>query len=441
MNARVSLFACLLALAGLLAVSCQTAPKTAAPPKPKEVEISATAQADDAKLAAAAQEVVPPALPADHWLAGTSDVPDMVPATLAADAPRVLLREHGPAYLEQIGNDRVLHLEGTHYDMGFQHGTLMKDEIVQAAARIMAIGNISWKGNFTESLDEAWNRTSAHIPGKYKEELKGMADATGLPLADVQRFTIFPELFHCSGFALWGKATADGELLHGRVLDYMRSAGLDKWALVIIQKPQGANAFVNVAYSGLVGSVTGMNDQQVGVGEMGGGGAGKWDGMPMTFLVRECLESGNTLDDVMRIMRDTPRTCEYYYVISDAKADNGRGKGYGVAAFPESVKFIGPNEFDERLPHPYEDAVLLSAGDRYECLAARAGKMYGKFTPQTALDLMARGVSMTSNMHNALYKPKTMEIWVANSTVRHPACNLPYRHYDIRALMAEKPGK
>jgi hypothetical protein len=441
MKTRLFLFPGLMALICLLAASCQTAPKAAAPAKPKEVEISATAQADDAKLAAAAQEVVPPALPADHWLAGTSDVPDMVPATIAPDAPRVLLREHGPAYLEQIGNDRVLHLEGSYYDMGFQHGTLMKDEIVQAAARIMAIGNISWKGNFAESLDEAWNRTSPHLPEKYKEELKGMADATGLPLADVQRFTIFPELFHCSGFALWGKATADGELLHGRVLDYMRSAGLDQWALVIIQKPQGANAFVNVAYSGLVGSVTGMNDQQVGVGEMGGGGAGKWDGMPMTFLVRECLESGNTLDDVMRIMRDTPRTCEYYYVISDAKADNGRGKGYGVAAFPESVKFIGPNEFDERLPHPYEDAVLLSAGDRYECLAARAGKMYGKFTPQTALDLMARGVSMTSNMHNALYKPKTMEIWVANSTVRQPACNLPYRHYDIRALMASKPGK
>lgn len=441
MKTRLFLPCCLTAAACLLAVSCQTAPKPADPVKPKEVEISATAQADNAKLAAAPQEAAPPALPADHWLAGTSDVPDMVPATIAPDAPRVLLREHGPAYLEQIGTERVLHLEGSHYDMGFQHGALMKDEIVQAAARIMAIGNISWKGNFAESLDEAWNRTSAHLPEKYKEELRGMADATGLPLADVQRFTIFPELFHCSGFALWGKATADGELLHGRVLDYMRSAGLDKWALVIIQKPQGANAFVNVAYSGLVGSVTGMNDQQIGVGEMGGGGAGKWDGMPMTFLVRECLESGNTLDDVMRIMRDTPRTCEYYYVISDAKADNGRGKGYGVAAFPGEIKFIGPNEFDERLPHPYEDAVLLSAGGRYECLAARAGKMYGKFTPQTALDLMARGVSMTSNMHNALYKPKTMEIWVANSTVRHPACNLPYRHYDIRALMASKPGK
>jgi hypothetical protein len=380
-----------------------------------------------------------PGTPADHWLSGTSGVKDMVPATVAAKAPRKLLREFGPAYLEQIGGERVLHLKGAHYDMGFQHGTLMKEEIEAAAMVLRVVGEVEWKGDFKASLRQAWNRAEKFIPEKFKQEIKGMADATGLSSEDVQDFTIFPELFHCSGFALWGKATADGELLHGRVLDYMREAGLDKWQLVIIQEPKDANAFVNVAYSGMLGSVTGMNDKQVGIGEMGGGGAEKWDGMPMSFLVRECLESGSTLDDVKRIMTDTPRTCEYYYVISDAKAEKGRGMAFGVAAVPEGVQFIAPNQFHDRLPRPVEDAVLLSAGDRYNCLADRTQKLYGKFTPQTALDLMARGVSMESNMHNALFKPKTMEMWVANSTVQAPACNLPYRHYDVRKLMAERP--
>ncbi|MBW7863332.1 MAG: peptidase C45 [Candidatus Hydrogenedens sp.] len=425
--------------------ACQTAGKAPdaakAPADGGSFNVSATATADDAKLADKPKEEAPAPLPADHWLAGTSDAPDMVPATIAAPAPRVLLREHGPAYLEQIGDERVLHLKGTHYDMGFQHGALMKDEIMEASAKILAVGNLSWKGNFQASLDEAWNRTSPFLPEKYKEEIRGMADATGLSVQQVQNFTIFPELFHCSGFALWGTATADGELLHGRVLDYMRSAGLDKYSLIIIQEPEGANAFVNVAYSGMIGSVTGMNDRQIGVGEMGGGGAEKWDGMPMTFLIRECLESGSVLDDVVRIMRDTARTCQYYYVISDAKAENGRGMAYGVAAETDGIQFIGPNEFHPQLPLPVEDAVLLSAGDRYRVLAERAKKMHGQFTPQLALDLMARGVSMTSNMHNALFKPKTMELWVANSTVRQPACNRAYRHYDIRALMASKPGK
>ncbi|MCK5861290.1 MAG: hypothetical protein KAH38_02320, partial [Candidatus Hydrogenedentes bacterium] len=414
--------------------ACQTATTA-----PESFNVSTSAQQDDAALQTGEPEITAPVLPADHWLAGTSDAEDMVPASIAAPASRKLLARYNNAYLEQIGEDRVLHLKGSHYEMGYQHGTLMKEEIIQASRRLRAIGGISWKGNFEASLQEAWDRSSPFIPEKYKQEIQGVTDATGLPLQEVRDFSIFPELFHCSGFALWGKSTADGELLHGRVLDYMRSAGLDQWALIIIQEPTEGNAFVSVAYSGMLGSVTGMNNQQIGIGEMGGHGSEKWDGMPMTFLIRECLESANTLDDVVRIMTDAPRTCQYYYVISDAKADNGRGSAYGVAAEIDSIKFIAHKESYPQLPRPLEDAVTLSAGNRYQCLVDRVEKQYGKFTPQLALDLMARGVSMTSNMHNVLFKPRTFELWAANSTVRKPACNRDYRHYDVSELMREEP--
>jgi len=365
----------------------------------------------------------------------------MLPAVIAPPAPRKLLREFGPAYLEQIGETRVLHLKGSHHDMGVQHGTLMKDEILVGAKLIQTVGAVTWEKNFKQSSREAWNRTSPFIPQKYKDEIAGMAEATGLTLEEVQDFTIFPELFHCSGFALWGKATADGSLLHGRVLDYMREVGMDRWAMVIIQEPDNANAFVNVGYSGTIGSVTGMNVKHVGIGEMGGSGAEKWDGMPMTLLVRECLEVCNSVDEVQKLMTDTPRTCEYYYVISDSKAEGGRGYALGVAAWPNKIQFIKPGESHELLPRPHEDAVTLSAGGRYLCLSGRVEKMYGKFTPQIALDLMARGVAMESNMHDALFKPETLELWVANSTIQAPACNLPYTHYDLNEIMREKPAK
>lgn len=410
----------------------------AAQPQPAAPEVvSETAAKSEAKLEAA--ETLR-ALPPDHWLVGTSDASDMLPAVIAPDAPRKLLAEHGPAYLEQIGATRVLHLKGSYHDMGVQHGTLMKDEIIAGAKMIAAIGKIEWKENYNLSIRDAWNRTSPFIPEGIKEEIKGMAEATGMTEEEVQDFTIFPELFHCSGFAMWGKTTADGSLLHGRVLDYMRDAGLDKYAVVIVQEPEGANAFVNVGYSGTIGSVTGMNAKHVAIGEMGGGGEGQWDGMPMTILLRHCLEKADTLDDVRRIMSETPRTCEYYYCVSDSKANDGKGGAFGVAAVPENIAFIGPNEAHPRLPRPVEDAVLISGSGRYDCLVDRVQKMYGKFTPQLALDLMARGVAMKSNMHDALFKPATLELWVANSTVEQPACNLPYTHYDLNKLMNEKPG-
>jgi len=413
-------------------------PVPAAPPAQTNVNTSETAARSETALSNQAAQATR-TLPAGHWLEGTSQESDMLDAVVSPSAPRKLLAENGPAYLEQIGQARVLHLKGTHYEMGKQHGTLLKDDIVAGAKLITNIGSLAWDKDYKTSIREAWNRTSPFIPEKYKEEIKGMAEATGLTEEEVQDFTIFPELFHCSGFAVWGKATADGALLHGRVLDYMRDAGLDKWALVIIQEPDGGNAFVNVGYSGTIGSVTGMNMQHVGIGEMGGRGEGQWDGMPMSLLVRECLESASTLEDAQRIMSESKRTCEYYYVISDSKANNGRGDAVGVAATPESIQFIHANEFNERLPRPVEDAVLLSADERYNCLADRVQKMYGKITPQVGLDIMARGVAMKSNMHDALFKPATLEMWVANSTIASPACNMPYVYFNLQELKDQRP--
>jgi len=405
--------------------------------------ISATAVRSETLAGSTSPNAAKRTLPEDHWLRGTTSdkraEEEMLPALIASDAPRKKIAEYGPAYLEQIGDTRVIHLRGSYYDMGYQHGKLLKDEIQIGSRLIRTIGMLAWNKSFKQSSREAWQRTSPFIPQKYKDEIKGMSDATGLPLDIVEDFTIFPELFHCSGFAVWGKATADGALLHGRVLDYMREVGLDRWALIIVQEPDNANAFVNVGYSGMIGSVTGMNDKHVAIGEMGGRGGEKWDGMPMTLLVRECLETCGTLEEVRQLMTGSPRTCQYYYVVSDSKADNGRGSAYGVSANPEEAQFIGPNQYNELLPRPVEDAVLLSAGGRYDCLVNRVEKMYGKIDTQTGLDIMARGVAMSSNMHDALFKPATLEMWVCNSTIEDPACNRPYVHYDLGALINERP--
>jgi hypothetical protein len=53
--------------------------------------------------------------------------------------------------------------------------------------------------------------------------------------------------------------------------------------------------------------------------------------------------------------------------------------------------------------------------------------------------MMARGVAMKSNMHDALFKPATQELWVANSTIAAPACNLPYTHLSLKDIMGQRP--
>jgi len=275
----------------------------------------------------------------------------------------------------------------------------------------------------------------AKAPAANKKAEK-KADAPKRPAhAEGRLANFFPELFHCSGFSIFGKATVGGRMYHGRVLDYMRGIGLEQNAVVMVYRPDGGrNAWVNVGYAGFVGSVTAMNEKGISIGEMGGRGYGNWDGKPMAQLVREVMEKANTLDEAVAIMRTGPRTCEYYYVISDGKTKDA----VGVAATPDTFEVIKPGQSHPRLPHGVPDAVLLSAGDRYEELARRVQAGYGKFDAEKSIALMSRPVCMTSNIQSVLFAPDTLEFWVANADSKNVASHTRFTHYSLKDLLTNE---
>ena len=80
-----------------------------------------------------------------------------------------------------------------------------------------------------------------------------MARAAGVSLCDARLANLFPERFHCSGTAMRGKATADGRILHARVLDYMRDIGLQDYACVMVFMPEGNNPWISARVCRLPG--------------------------------------------------------------------------------------------------------------------------------------------------------------------------------------------
>lgn len=348
----------------------------------------------------------------------------------------------GAGWLELVDGYRVLHLKGTPYEMGYQQGALLKEE---CRANLDYLLNVKGRepveiGPLKISPRVAIEGIVAgqkkYVPQKYFEEMDGLAAAAGLKKTDVYVANFIPEAFHCSGFAVMNTATKDGTLYHGRVLDYAIDWRLQEHAVLVVAEPQGGIPFVNVTYAGFVGSVTGMNAQHVAIGEMGGGGLGHWDGVPMAFLVREVLETARDLDAAIAIFRDRPRTCEYYYVISDGKTN----KAAGLATTWETVEIVRPGQKHARLPHPVSDAVLLSAGDRYEELVRRVQATHGRIDAKQALHLMDRPVAMKSNLHNALFAPASTRLWVANASPDlQPAATQPYHAFQLTKLVESKP--
>ena len=251
----------------------------------------------------------------------------------------------------------ILMIAGTPAEMGRAQGTLLRDPVRKLCERILYLvgaGDSLHTGTWAfDRFAEIERRTQPHLPKRYLEECDAMAQAAGVSIRDGRAANLFPERFHCSGVAVCGKATADGKVLHARVLDYMRDIRLQDAAVVAVFMPDGRNKWVSQGYAGFLGTVTAMNEKGLAVGEMGGRGEGDWDGMPMSFLLREIMERAATVQEALEILRRAPRTCEYYYVLSD--------KSRAMAAVhcdARQMTVLRPGEQHPRLPPVPADSVL-----------------------------------------------------------------------------------
>jgi hypothetical protein len=338
-------------------------------------------------------------------------------------------------YLVRDGR-RIALLEGSHHEIGLQHGRFLAEDMERTIDSTLYFVGLLYSVEqgcwFVDVLREASARLEPHIPPEYMEELEGMAEGAELDDEEVRLTSYFPELFHCSGFAVSGRATESGALYHGRVLDYMTDLGLQNRSVVFVVAADDRIPFVNVGYAGFHGSVSGMNAERISLGEMGGGGEGDWDGIPMSILMRMALESASTLEEAKAVFRDNPRTCEYFYVFADGKDRSS----VGVAAWPDRIEFVEPGEAHPLLQTPQEDCVILSAGDRYDLLCARVKENYGRIDESAALHLMDDPVAMgDDNLHNVLFVPETLRFYVADASHDEPACDQPYRKYELSELL------
>lgn len=363
-------------------------------------------------------------------------IPTLGPAT----GERVLIAREGEGRLERWDGTRVLFLKGTPEEMGRQHGLLLKSQVRAVTDRMLygvGVGSSLAKGAwFFGEIEGAYKRLEPFMLPRHFAEIDAMATAAGISKYEMRLASFFPELFHCSGYSVFGEATVGGRMYHGRILDYLKGVGLEQNAVVMVMQPERGNAWVNIGYAGFVGSVTAMNEKHISIGEMGGRGEGDWDGKPMAQLVREVMEEANTLEEAVEIFRKGPRTCEYYYVISDGKTK----RAVALECTPTKFVTVGPGEAHPRLAHPMKDTVLISAGSRYEELARRVKENYGKLDMEGARNLMLRPVAMSSNIQSVLFAPETLDFWVANADSKNAASHARYTHYNLGEMLKGGPA-
>lgn len=351
---------------------------------------------------------------------------------LQSDNSMKLIATEGKGSLYDKEGNLVLVLRGTPYEMGFQHGVLLKNYVRTVVESAVYECNKKKPGYLENILQAQIN----HIPQRFIDEMKGLADGAELSIREVQLANVMPELFHCSGIALFGDATKTGELLHSRILDYIVDYGLQDNSVVIVQQPDNYHSFINASFAGCIGSVTGMNDQQIAIGEMGGGGEGQWDGVPMSFLVRMVLEETSSVKQSVKIFKKNDRTCEYYYAISDGKSKDA----VAIYASSSTLFTLGPGKKHPLLPKkPQKHTLIISEEDRFLEIHRKVEENYGNIDKDILIEIMKRPVSMKSNLHNAIFTPQSLTMWLAvakdPSLDKFQACYQTYYEYNLAHIL------
>jgi len=397
----------------------------------------------------------------------TDLVPDPAPGALKHE----VVKTCGPARLIRVGKQRVLYLEGTHYEMGVQHGKLMGEEMQGIADSY--IHYAARKGCGPEKLKQRAAAQRPFYPKYISEELKGLVKSSGIPMEKFEMLHSIPSFFHCTGIAVFNRASRDKHLYHTRSLDYAIDITSDgkayaqDLALLIVENPtDGGYGHCYLSWGGFIGCLTGINERGISVGEMGSGSRDENPaGIPMVFMLRKVLEETATLKEATAVFEKGPRTCGFNFIVGD-------GNLPGAAAvevtrslcrimpagdkcnaepphtiLPDAVwrvnHFVHPDTAatQRRAYDPMKHATISFLG--HSVLAGYVEKNHGKLDGRSMVGALRLYPAFHPGLHQAVMAPGKGDIWVSHAVNpnddRHPgAQNQPFYRYNLRTILGRK---
>ncbi|MHC4548789.1 MAG: C45 family autoproteolytic acyltransferase/hydrolase [Planctomycetota bacterium] len=215
----------------------------------------------------------------------------------------------------------IVRLAGTPYEMGRQHGVVLKEQI-----RFLdkEFGQALVERTVGKEKLLAWARSvDEFIPAAYREELRGLADGAGMSYERALVANTMVDRFQtmfCSTVVAAGAATKDREVYFGRNLDFPGRNLLHRMTVVIVWEPEGGTPLVSVTWPGLVGVLSGMNAHGVcGATMLVHRGRELRPGMPYMLMYRDALARARNIDDVYRYIAKTSRTCANNFMAVDEK--------------------------------------------------------------------------------------------------------------------------
>jgi hypothetical protein len=228
-------------------------------------------------------------------------------------------------WIEERDGIKILHVSGSNYEMGYQQGYLLKNEIEQNYRAIFNLDN----GEIYYYILDLWNDTiKNNIPKYYVDEIWGIANGSEKSVEDVVVFSIGFATFlfgmNCIEMSAWGPATNDGRLIHMRSYDiplYCKDSVsgnfIQENQIVIVRKPDNGYLSLYASFAGDAFSKGGINEKGLAIScESSPCSDVTLNATWFSCRILKVLDNASTLDDAVDIMTSS-RTGSSNYIISD----------------------------------------------------------------------------------------------------------------------------
>ena len=308
-----------------------------------------------------------------------------------------------------------------------------------------------------EALDLTWDAMKPFFGDYFEAELSGLADACDLPVAKLRRVHMVADITKgsCSMFGAWGKATAKqvgNPLMQLRALDWDVEGTFRNFPQVTVYHPNIGNghAFANIAWTGFIGSITGISSARVAISEIGVSfpddtfGKESRFGIPFVFVLRDILQFDSSLTAAQKRLTTAKRTCDLILGVGD-----GNTKEFRSVQYSHSVaNFYTDTNMEPQYDWHKREENLVYYGMDWLCpgytqvLHDQLMKFYGNLTAENTLSEIT-AITQTGNLHIAVYDLTTMIVHLANA--RKDGASGPLNAFDrtfirldFNAIFAEK---
>lgn len=256
------------------------------------------------------------------------------------------------SHREEKGKYIIVWLTGTPYEMGYQHGMLLKSELQNGLQNSEYIKDLKWQislASYAKLDDIAKNNSYADIV----QECEGMVAAAGdigwtMEICLVANFgdvmvewldTVVPAYRSvkrpgCSQLIVSGDATVDGRTYHGRLLDWDEVDFLLWYPVIFVRQPIDGIPHVYIGFPGNLSPYSGMNISGIS------GASNESDpfntdqqsltGRSHVQMIGQLLKKVSSLTEADQFIRDQKHMSVEQFGISDAKA--GMGANFEMTA-------------------------------------------------------------------------------------------------------------